>query len=950
MNKIIKVYIFLILLLFSLSIFTALSSGKVSALTGSEFKANRIIDDSIFYNSNTMNTGDIQNFLNAKVPTCDTNGALPSNRAGYATRADWGRANGMPPPYTCLRNFSQSISSTSADAYCGAIAGGTKSAADIIFNVSRACGINPQSLLVLIQKESAGPLITDDWPWAIQYRSATGYGCPDTAACDSTYYGFFNQVYNAGRQLKRYVQLPQSFNYAVGRTSFIAYQANRPDCSGTNVSIQTSATAALYNYTPYQPNAAALANLYGTGNECSAYGNRNFWRIFNDWFGSTKADSFSIALDESTNSQYLLFGGLKQAILDPEVKIAWGIQDYPLVSMPSDLLATIPSGPNLDRLTRLNTSDNTVFFMDGGKRYRVMSQQMYDAWNFTGRPITNVPPALFYIPADGGELTYTVKNPNDATLYTVDGRNNSSLTVLRPFASSTVHKAWEGDFASYTSVSSNYFGQINDAIGTTLASTKINYNGNEFQVVNGSRLSMPSPYSQIYPSDAQDVSLATYSRLVSRGSVSHLVRSANENTVYLIDNNSKRIVSNPSVLTAWTQPGGVVQLVNNNFLSLIPDGQLLNSYVSDSGGQLFIMNNGKNSISPSLLNAYSGLSTAAITTNLMQLYPQSSVDISGFIRGSNSPQVYFLDNSGNKRHIETPEIAELYGTYTEGIVVLPDSLVATIPQSTSTSLFVSDGTEEYIIEGGEKHSVDITAKSNWGLESPQTFTDGTLDRFSLGSTLPSKIKINNNYFLIREGKAFLTTDINIANAWGINNSIQMNNSLIKSLLSLHMLARFVNSSTDGRVFVVDNGEWYNLSSLQLINLGGANAPRTLLNPATAPSVISEWTNVVVKDGAGKHYVIDNGTKKDFKSPIIQNHWTNNGSLSVPTMTNGFLNLLPNNGKVERVIKGSGPAVYSAQYATKQHILSSSTYNQFYAPFERVSDALINVMPTGNNID
>jgi hypothetical protein len=38
---------------------------------------------------------------------------------------------------------------------------------------------------------------------------------------------------------------------------------------------------------PYQPNQAALNNLYGIGDGCSAYGNRNFWRIFTGWFGST---------------------------------------------------------------------------------------------------------------------------------------------------------------------------------------------------------------------------------------------------------------------------------------------------------------------------------------------------------------------------------------------------------------------------------------------------------------------------------------------------------------------------------------------------------------------------------------------------------------------------------------------------------------------------------------
>jgi hypothetical protein len=56
-------------------------------------------------------------------------------------------------------------------------------------------------------------------------------------------------------------------------------------CGSSPVLIRNLATAGLYNYTPYQPNAAALANLYGTGDSCSAYGNRNTWRIWTDWFG-----------------------------------------------------------------------------------------------------------------------------------------------------------------------------------------------------------------------------------------------------------------------------------------------------------------------------------------------------------------------------------------------------------------------------------------------------------------------------------------------------------------------------------------------------------------------------------------------------------------------------------------------------------------------------------------
>ena len=252
------------------------------ALSGNDFIASRIMDDAVFFNPNTMNTSNIQAFLNAKVPTCDTNGT--QIYSGSTTRATYGTSQGYPPPYTCLKDYSQSIQGSSADSYCGGdIGAGTKLAAQIIYEVSQACGVNPKVLIVLLQKEQS--LVTDDWPWSIQYRSATGYGCPDTASCDAQYYGFFNQVYNAARQFQRYAKQPGSFNYASGQTSFVQYNPNSA-CSGTNLYMQNQATAGLYNYTPYQPNAAALNNLYGTGDSCSAYGNRNFWRLYIDWFGS----------------------------------------------------------------------------------------------------------------------------------------------------------------------------------------------------------------------------------------------------------------------------------------------------------------------------------------------------------------------------------------------------------------------------------------------------------------------------------------------------------------------------------------------------------------------------------------------------------------------------------------------------------------------------------------
>ena len=272
------------------SLLNLLPAGQALAASSSNFQSGRIIDDSFFFNPGTMSAGEIQNFLNSKVPTCDTNGTQPISSGSSTTRAEWAAANGKPqPPYTCLKDYSQSIPDRAPDAYCsGAIGGGTKSAAQIIKDVSVACNTNPQSLIVLLQKEQS--LITDDWPWPRQYEAATGYACPDTAPCDPEFAGFFNQVYYGARQFQRYIKQASSFNYRVGQTSYVLYNPN-VNCGGTNIFLQTQATAALYNYTPYQPNTAALNNLYGTGDSCSAYGNRNFWRLFNDWFGPTTSDS-----------------------------------------------------------------------------------------------------------------------------------------------------------------------------------------------------------------------------------------------------------------------------------------------------------------------------------------------------------------------------------------------------------------------------------------------------------------------------------------------------------------------------------------------------------------------------------------------------------------------------------------------------------------------------------
>lgn len=255
-------------------------SGHSSALGGSEFNAGRIIDDAVFFNSNSMSVGEIQNFLNGKV-ACDTNG---TKMTGGVTRAQYAASRGVPTTFTCLPQYRENISNHQNNIGNPSYSPpGSMTAAEIIYKVSADHGVSSKALIVLLQKEQA--LVTDEWPFPRQYQIATGYGCPDTAPCDDQYYGFYNQVNKAAYQFKRYVNNSSAYRYKAGQVNSVLWSPTT-SCGASNVFIENGATAALYNYTPYRPNQAALNNLYGTGDGCSAYGNRNFWRYFRDWFGS----------------------------------------------------------------------------------------------------------------------------------------------------------------------------------------------------------------------------------------------------------------------------------------------------------------------------------------------------------------------------------------------------------------------------------------------------------------------------------------------------------------------------------------------------------------------------------------------------------------------------------------------------------------------------------------
>ena len=316
---------------------TVLFSQTTKALS---FEPGYIISDSIFTNSTSMSANSIQNFITQKGASC-TNGEAP-----------------------CLKNYIEN----------------GKSAGTIIAEAAQANSINPQVLLATLQKETG--LVTLSQPGAWRYRTAMGYACPDSTpgVCDSRYLGFTNQVNMAATMFRRIMSYDPNWYtpYQVG-VNYIGFNPSS-SCGGTNVTIQNRATAALYSYTPYQPNAAALAAGYGEGNSCSAYGNRNFWLYFNNWFGS----SISSILIQSPQSQavYLQSGNTRFGIPSWDVIDAYDFDRFGVTAVSDTYMNSLADGGVLSTVFSNKAFPGPIYLADNGYRFGFSSYQQCVDWGF----------------------------------------------------------------------------------------------------------------------------------------------------------------------------------------------------------------------------------------------------------------------------------------------------------------------------------------------------------------------------------------------------------------------------------------------------------------------------------------------------------------------------------------------------------------------------------------
>lgn len=229
-----------------------------------DFNKNNIISDFQMFDYNSMTQSQIQQFLQSK----------NSYLANYYTDG-W--------PISCDTHTGSESSN------CQTMT--QMSASEIIYSAAQRYRVNPKYILIMLQKEQS--LVQNQNPTQKALDAATGFKCYDGKPCDPKYLGFGRQVDNAAGIMRFYYDNASIYGFIKGAGVPITID-------GEILTPVNQATANLYTYTPH------------------LFGNYNFWRIWQRYFGDPLSSSRESLASISTEYMLQLIGSSDSEVLAKE--------------------------------------------------------------------------------------------------------------------------------------------------------------------------------------------------------------------------------------------------------------------------------------------------------------------------------------------------------------------------------------------------------------------------------------------------------------------------------------------------------------------------------------------------------------------------------------------------------------------------------------------------------
>ena len=704
------------------------------ALDASTFDPGWIISDSVFYDWGTMSADQIQKFLEARVPVCTDNDGGPK----------------------CLRNYTEDVVGSEAIkanlhdyAYqmCKPVpAASNQTAAKIIYQVAVACGINPRVLLVTLQKEQG--LVGAADPTDYMYKAAMGYGCPDSAPqiCgqDSNNTSrLFWQMYRAGWQLKWYGDPRGSFTYLKpGTTISMGYHPNA-SCGKKSFKLKSQATANLYYYTPYTPNAAALANLWGSGDACSAYGNRNFWRQFWTWFGSPVAGGY--LLKSSTSETYLVNQNTSTKYLVTSDAMAADFKPLgPIGTVSETYMNSFTDGGQLKSLVADQSGNR--WLIASGSKYPITSSAQATALGMdwvTAPVITDVQISNF------PDLTFA-KSATTDEVFLLQGTTRSliadadlvkTLSILGPTA--VMQEAALNGFTIGTPI--NRF--VQDTAGL------------RYELLSGAKIPIESQsIATALGYNWNNATTIATAQLAKLPSVAFIKSNVKDAPTYFISGGAKHLLT--ATQLASMAKFGTTIAVTPAYLAKFPTGAATTALLK-STSQTFYVIGGKKYVVTGTQAAAMGLDVnrALAATNVQLATLPSPI----LMKSGVAEQTYLVDDYTNKHPLSAADLPSYSALGATGIV--PAVYLDAFVTKTNPGRMVNsaDG-YHYFLNGSKRYRLPSTTVAK--AISPATFassteftalpylTVGQLSGYALGSTtaITTYTKGTGVSYLIEGGK------------------------------------------------------------------------------------------------------------------------------------------------------------------------------------------------------
>ncbi len=904
---------------------------KTHAVTAGEWRPGNIISDPLFFNGNDMSQNDVQLFLNAHVPVCDTWGT--KMHSSGMTRAQYGTSIGVPPPYICVRDYYENPTTHETNFNPSAsIPAGAKSAAQIIYEASVRYNVNPKVILVTIKKEAAENLLGDDWPWLSQYRSALGYGCPDTAPCDVEYYGFYNQVENAAKQFRRYATYPSDYRVKMNATNFIQYNPNAA-CSGTNVYVESQATAGLYNYTPYQPNAAALTNMYGSGDSCSAYGNRNFWRIWNDWFGPTTDERlfYRLIRGDASGEVYIQTHQGKYYVPSYELLAEWKMGPNDLITLPQSQVTALPSKGTISNV--LTDGAGKLYVVEGGNIHEVVSPNHTAIWGVDTSHIVDSLGLSYALSKKEPLGRFMTVRGGDGSIWLSDGQVRHKIT------SGELLYAW-GYYPGITNTVSPYFfakyvpkedtTSFASADGSTIwaidASTKSRFkDGSVKSAYMGSAVPM-------------QVSIPALN-LLNTGStpLTRFVRNTETGQWFVVDNGKKYYIPQGELAALWGKPDNeAMSQLSPYFMNTLPAGGNI-GFVAQSSttSQYWLIAKNKHAIvDTATLVALTGSTNAPLPVsddvlNSLPTGTNATMSIKGLYSPYNYP--YALD-AGQRRY---PSSAAAQGAWSRTPVTVPSELIKLIPEGAFVSNVVRSASGgAYYVDGGQKYAIPTAYRTSWAVDRAPVVADNSLLQFVDGGVIGDTLSTPTGDYLLSYGQKILIGRYRDSYPTVLPGSKPVNGQGIPTYWSEASYIIASNIPNDSRVWFINQGTKLPLSFEQAVTLGYLSKGLPVFRIAqptidAIPTTTAPFIPLIQRSGSGIK-LLNFGNALGFPDGATLTAYVDS-TKGVMQVSPSIYDTFSVNGSASRVIYDDAGMYWWVENGTRRYITSWSKYSSLGYP-------------------